>query len=135
MRRRAFLSLALRPSARVAIFEADITPPAGSPLCLGLVKPVLRVDDHLKARGIVLYPGRQKPIVLCALDWIGVGNSSQDLWKAALAKAAGTDSGRVAVHTIHQHDAPGEDATAAELLGIDGIFQRKASARQSRLRR
>jgi hypothetical protein len=131
MRRRAFLSLALRPSIRVATFEADITPPAGSPLCLGLVKPVLRVDDHLKARGIVLYPGRQKPIVLCALDWIGVGNSSQDLWKAALAKAAGTDPGRVAVHTIHQHDAPGEDATAAELLGIDGIFQSTEFARRA----
>ena len=29
MRRRAFLALAFRPSARVATFEADITPPEG----------------------------------------------------------------------------------------------------------
>ncbi len=123
MRRRTFLALAFRPSAKLATFEADITPPEGSPLCLGLVKPVIRVEDPLKARGIVLHPGGQKPIVLCSLDWLGVGNSSQDRWKAALAKAAGTEPGRVAVHTVHQHDAPGEDATAAELLGIDGIFQ------------
>ena len=83
----------------------------------------------------MIHPGRQKPIVLCSLDWIGVGNSSQDRWKAALAKAAGTDPSRVAVHTVHQHDAPGEDATAAELLGIDGIFQstRVRAARSARV--
>ena len=85
----------------------------------------------MKARGIVLHPGGQKPIVLCSLDWLGVGNSSQDRWKAALAKAAGTEPGRVAVHTVHQHDAPGEDATAAELLGIDGIFQSTEFARRA----
>ena len=131
MRRRAFLALALRPSASVATFEADITPPAGSPLCLGLVKPVLRVEDRLKARGIVIHPGRQKPIVLCSLDWIGLGNSSQDRWKAALARAAGTEPSRVAVHTVHQHDAPGEDMTASELLGIDGVFQSTEFARRA----
>jgi hypothetical protein len=132
MRRRAFLALALKPAVRVGTFEAGITPPPGSPLCLGLVQPVLRVDDPLKARGIVIHPGRQKPIVLCSLDWIGVGNSSQDLWKAAIARAAGTDPGRVVIHTIHQHDAPGEDATAAELLGIDGIFQLNEFTRRAR---
>jgi hypothetical protein len=89
------------------------------------------VDDPLKARGIVLHPGRQKPIVLCALDWIGVGNGSQDRWKAALAKSAGTEPDRVAVHTLHQHDAPGEDATAGELLGVDGIFQSAEFARRA----
>jgi hypothetical protein len=132
MRRRAFLALALKAQTRSAIFEADVTPPVGTPLCLGLVKPVVRVEDGLKARGIVLYPGRQKPIVLCSLDWIGIGNTSQDLWKSALARAAGTDPSRVAVHTIHQHDAPGEDAAAAELLGIDGVFQSNDFARAAR---
>ena len=131
MRRRSFLALAFRPSARLATFEADITPPDGSPLCLGLVKPVMRVDDPLKARGIVLHPSGQRPIVLCSLDWLGVGNASQDRWKAAIAKAADTEPGRVAVHTVHQHDAPGEDATAAELLGVDGVFQSSEFARRA----
>jgi hypothetical protein len=132
MRRRAFLALALKPQIRSATFEADITPPEGTPLCLGLVKPMMRVEDRLKARGIILYPARQKPIVLCSLDWIGVGNTSQDLWKSALARAAGTDPNRVAVHTVHQHDAPGEDDAAAELLGVDGVFQSNAFARTAR---
>jgi hypothetical protein len=92
----------------------------------------MRVEDRLKARGIVFYPGRQKPIVICSLDWIGIGNTSQDLWKSELARAAGTDPSRVAVHTIHQHDAPGEDASAAKLLGIDGIFQSAQFARRAR---
>jgi hypothetical protein len=131
MRRRAFLALAFKSSARVATFEADITPPAGTPLCYGLVTPAVRVDDALKARGIVLYPERQKPIVLCCLDWLGVGNSSQDHWKTKLARAAGTDPGRVAVHTVHQHDAPGNDASASELLGIDGVLESKAFARRA----
>jgi hypothetical protein len=132
MRRRTFLALAIKRSARLAIFEADVTPPAGTPLCLGLVTPAVRVDDPLTARGIVIYPDRQKPIVLCCLDWLGVGNSSQDHWKTALARAAGTEPNRVAVHTVHQHDAPGEDATAAELLGVDGIFQSSDFARRAR---
>ena len=134
MRRRSFLALAVRPSIQVATFEADVTPPVGAPLCLGLVAPVARVGDALTARGVILYPGREKPIVVCALDWLGVGNTSQDLWKAALARAAGTIPERVAVHTVHQHDAPGEDELAGELLGVDGVFQSVAFARAARVR-
>lgn len=103
-------------------------------MCLGLVQPAARVEDPLTARGIVLWPGREKPVVLCALDWLGVGNTSQDAWKAELAKAAGTEPGRVAVHTVHQHDAPGEDALAGELLGVDGIFQSARFAQAARAR-
>jgi hypothetical protein len=131
MLRRTFLALAFKPSARVSTFDADITPPVGTPLCVGLVPAGARVDDPLHARGIVLYPGREKPIVLCALDWLGVGNTSQDLWKVALARAAGTEPGRVEVHTVHQHDAPGDDASASELLGVDGILQSTAFAKQA----
>jgi len=134
MRRRTFLALAIRPSFQIATFQADITPPSGTPLCLGLVTPAATVDDALTARGVVLYPGREKPIVLCALDWLGVGNASQDTWKAALARAAETVPERVAVQTVHQHDAPGEDQMAGELLGIDGVFQSAAFAREARAR-
>ncbi len=115
----------------MATFEADITAPRGTALCLGLVMPAASVDDPLKARGVVLYPAGQQPIVLCALDWLGVGNLSQDRWKAALARAAKTVPDRVAIHTVHQHDAPGEDFSAADLLGIDGVLQSSDYARSA----
>lgn len=131
MRRRTFVALALRRSFRLATFAADLTPPAGSPLCIGLVMPVARVADPLQARGVVLYPDREKPIVLCALDWLGVGNTSQDEWKQGLARAVGTEPSRVVVHTVHQHDAPGSDASASTLLGMDGVLESNAYSRQA----
>jgi hypothetical protein len=125
MLRRGFLSLALaiKSQSRLATFEADITPPLGTPLCLGLVVPATTIAGKLQARGLVLQPARQKPIVLCSLDWISVGNTSQDAWKQALALAAGTEPSRVVVHTVHQHDAPGSDAAASSLLNADNILQ------------
>lgn len=113
-------ALAQKPALRVAVFEADITPPLGTPLCVGLVPVGSSVTDPLRARGVVLLPSGQKPVVLCALDWLGIGNGGYDRWRAGLAKAAGTSIDRVAVHTVHQHDAPGDDATAEALLGVKG---------------
>jgi hypothetical protein len=81
-----------------------------------LVPPAASVSDPLSARGVVLLPGGQRPIVLCAVDWLGIGNTSRDRWRVALAKAAGTTPDRVALHTVHQHDAPGDDAAALALL-------------------
>src|SRR6266849_2632229 len=81
---------------RIAIFEADITPPIGTPLCDGLVPPAKEIVDRLSARGIVLLT-EDRPIVLCALDWVGIGNSGYDAFREALAKAAGTTRERVAV--------------------------------------
>lgn len=109
-------ALAFRPTLRVATFEADVTPPLQTPLCIGLVAPGVRVEDPLYARGVVLFPDRDKPIVLCAIDWLGIGNGGYDRWRTALAKAAGTVPSRVALHTVHQHDAPGDDATAQAFL-------------------
>jgi hypothetical protein len=105
---------------RVATFSVDVTPPLGSPLCDGLVAPAARIDDPLFAKGIVLIGGAQ-PIVLCAVDWVGIGNDGHDAWREALAQAAGTDVTHVAVHCLHQHDAPGCDFTAAELLAPSGL--------------
>jgi hypothetical protein len=117
MFRRTFLSLALaNRGLRLATFQADVTPPLGSALCYGLVPPAESVTDPLAARGVVLLPAGQRPIVLCAVDWLGIGNSSRDRWRATLAKAAGTTPDRVALHTVHQHDAPGDDAAALALL-------------------
>lgn len=121
-------AFAAKAGLSVATFEVDITPPLKTPLCIGLVIPGERVDDPLLARGVVLRPSGQAPIVLCALDWLGVGNDSHDAWKAALAKAAGTQLSRVAVHTVHQHDAPGEDKSAQSLLEPRGLGNTLESA-------
>src|SRR5438552_3199285 len=77
---------------------------------------VLRQDDlTLRCRGVALL-GAGDPIVLCALDWIGIANEGQDAFRSALADAAGTTPQRVAVHCLHQHDAPECDFTAERLL-------------------
>ena len=91
---------------RVVTFQADVTPPLGSPLCDGAVKPAGEIVDPLSCRGIVLLV-EPRPIVLCAVDWVGIGNGGYDAWRSALAEAAGTTADRVAVHCLHQHDAPG----------------------------
>src|SRR5262245_13430507 len=88
----------------IAVFEADITPPIGAPLCDALVPPVKEIVDKLVVRGVVLLSA-EKPIVLCALDWVGTGNRGYDEFREALAAAAGTTRERVAVHCLHQHDA------------------------------
>ena len=42
------------PPLRTAAFEADVTPPLGSPLSLGNRPPAKRIVDRLTARGLVL---------------------------------------------------------------------------------
>src|SRR5438128_10084587 len=91
---------------RIAPFEVDITPPLDTPLCDGLVPPAKEIVDPLSARGIVLF-AEGRPMVLCALYWVGVGNSGYEELRQALAKAAGTTKERVCVPCLHQHDAPG----------------------------
>jgi hypothetical protein len=108
-----------RPLA-IATFQIDATPPLGSPLCGGGVAPAKKIVDPLSARGVVFLT-RESPIVLCAVDWVGIGNGGHDEWRRALAEAAGTTSDRVSVHTVHQHDAPGCDFSAEELLEARGI--------------
>lgn len=104
----------------IATFRVDATPPLGSPLCDGGVAPARKIVDPLSARGIILLTD-ESPIVLCAVDWVGIGNSGYDEWRRALAEAAGTTVDRVALHTVHQHDAPGCDFLAEELLEECGI--------------
>ena len=105
---------------RICLFQVDATPPLGSALCDGLVQPAKTIDDPLSARGIILLSG-QKPIVLCAFDWVGIGNSGHDAFREALAKSVGTSVERVAVHALHQHDAPGCDFAAEEILKKEGL--------------
>jgi len=78
---------------RIATFQADVTPPLGAPLCHGNVRPAERIDDPLSARGIILL-AEGPPIVLCAFDWVGIGNAlSGRMFDVAFAHEA---IGRVA---------------------------------------
>ncbi len=99
----------------LATFSADATPPAGHPLCGGWIEPVRAVDDPLWVRGVILL-GSGAPIVLCAVDWCGLRNEANRLWREALAKAAHTTPERVAVHCIHAHNAPFADVEAQKLI-------------------
>lgn len=104
--------LASAAELRVGTFDLDATPPVGSPLAY--VK-MISYDQPLRCRGIVL-TGAGDPVVLCAVDWLGVANEGQDRFKEALAHAADTSPDRVAVHSLHQHDAPRCDFSAAAIL-------------------
>lgn len=110
----AFPIIAAESPLRLATFRADVTPPIGAPLCGGLVKPVVGVTDPLLALGVVIL-GSEKPIVLCALDWCEIRGSDHVHWRERLAKAAGTTPERVAVQSLHQHNAPLADTVAAAL--------------------
>ncbi len=116
----AATAVAADETLRIATFRVDATPPVGAPLCDAAVPPVVTIDDPLSARGVVLLTG-EKPIVLCAVDWVGIGNDGHRAWRQALADAAGTDIHRVAVQTLHQHDAPGCDFLADEILAGAGL--------------
>jgi hypothetical protein len=120
---------------KLAAFDVDATPPLGSAMAYD---PVRRLDElTLRCRGIALLTA-DKPIVLCAVDWIGIANEGHDAFRDALAEAAATTRDRVAVHTLHQHDAPGCDFTAERMvreLGLtsygrfEGTFHRRVIQR------
>jgi hypothetical protein len=123
------------PGVKIATFDVDATPPIGSMMAYD---KVVRQDDlPLRCRGVVLI-GAGEPIVLCAVDWIGLANEGHDVFRETIAKAAGTTSSRVAVHSLHQHDAPDCDFTAEKLLKevnatelgqFNGDFPRQVLAR------
>ena len=128
-------SAELASGLKIATFDVDATPPVGSTMAYD---KVVRQDDlPLRCRGVVLL-GAGEPIVLCAMDWIGLANEAHDAFRSALAQAAGTSSQRVAVHTLHQHDAPECDLSAERLLKevgtsdlgrFDGTFARQVMDR------
>lgn len=96
----------------VGTFQVDVTPGEGEAIEYGKVETI---DDSLSCRGIVLL-GSSEPIVLVSIDWIGVYNGGHDEWRFQLANAAQTSPDRVAVHTVHQHEAPGFDTDAGNIL-------------------
>jgi hypothetical protein len=102
---------------RVGVFRVDVTPPLGSPVAYA---PARKIEDPLSARGIVLL-GAGRPVVLCAVDSLGIGNEGFEQWREGLAQATGTTPNRVAVHVLHQHDAPRHDFTVEALLDRHGL--------------
>lgn len=97
---------------RVGTFEVDASPRIGGPLAYD---PTKEITSPLSCRGIVLL-SEQSPVVLCTVDWLGIANGANEKFRNSLAAAVGTTADRVAVHTLHQHDAPRCDLTAAEIL-------------------
>jgi hypothetical protein len=98
---------------RLATFDVDASPSVGTPMAYDLTKGV---SDPLRFRGVVLM-GAGEPIVLATVDWLGIANASHLEFRRSLAEAAGTSVDRVALHTLHQHDAPRCDGSASILLG------------------
>ena len=82
--------------------------------------PAVTIVDPLSARGVILF-GAGKPIVLVAVDWVGIAGRGWEEWRREIAKAAGTDVERVTVNTLHQHDAPEYDPAAERLLQAAGL--------------
>lgn len=111
---------------QIAPFRADVTPPIGAPLCGGLVKPAAGVSEPLLALGIVLLSD-EKPVVLCAIDFCEIRGADHIHWRDVLAKAAATTPERVALHSLHQHNAPLVDNAAQKLLPEIGIIDAAAT--------
>jgi hypothetical protein len=99
---------------RLATFSADITVPLEHGM-MGGAWLSTRIADPLEAHGLVLLCS-PKPVVFVALDWCEVRNEALERWQRVLADAAGTDSERVMVCTVHQHDAPVADLAAERIL-------------------
>lgn len=127
---RVFLLLLLTSVSALAIqiapFRADVTPPVGAPLCGGLVKPAAGVSEPLLALGMVLLSD-DKPVVLCAIDFCEIRGADHIHWREVLAKAAGTLPERVALHSLHQHNAPLVDTAVQKLLPEIGIIDTVAT--------
>lgn len=110
-------SAAADAPVRVGIFEVDASPPIGSPLAYD---PTQAIETPLSCRGVVIL-GVEKPVVLCAVDWIGISGGGQKRFRERLAAAAGTSPDHVAIHVLHQHDAPWCDFAVDDLLKAQGL--------------
>lgn len=103
-----------RNAGRIATFNADVTPPLGTPVYSSF-EPLSVIEHPLQAKGVIIDDGIA-PYVLCAVDYCELCNSTHTRFREALAEAAGTEAGRVVVQTVHQHTAPMADADAIRIL-------------------
>jgi hypothetical protein len=106
----------------VSTFRVDVTPPVGAPLCSGTITPVRSVADPLTAIGVILHTD-DGPVLICAVDWCEVNNQAHLEWRRELARALDVPPERVALHTVHQHNAPIADLEAQRLVEEGGGMQ------------
>lgn len=117
--------------SRVAAFCCDVTPPVGQPI-YSSYEPLAEVEHPLLAKGIVLEYA-QRRVVICAVDWCILCNSTHLMFRQKIADAVKTEPRYVAVQAVHQHTAPvvGGDAFAlvdrlgppTEHLSLDFLAQ------------
>ncbi len=98
----AALAFAGDAPLKVAPFAVDVTPPIGAPLAYN---PMEKAGNSLWLKGVVFVTDNQ-PVVLAAIDWIGIGGEGNTRFREEIARAVGTTPQRVAIHVLHQHDAP-----------------------------
>jgi len=110
---------AIGAEVRLASFRVDVTPPIGDGPCVGCMPKVSRVEHPLELRGVVLRSGEDS-YVIAAIDFCGICNTSDEVLRDAMAKAAGTTRERVALQSLHQHSAPILDADAVRILHGEG---------------
>ena len=60
---------------KIATFDVDVSPPIGAPVAYVAARSIV---DPLSARGIILF-GEGKPVVLCAVDFLGIGNTAYEV--------------------------------------------------------
>jgi hypothetical protein len=90
---------------RLGTFRVEVTPPIGYPLCGGAHPPLKAVRDPLHVRGVLLDDG-EKRLLLCSVEFTQLSGAPHVALRAALAAAAETGPELVALHCVHQHDAP-----------------------------
>jgi len=75
------------------------------------------VDIPLLAKGVVLSDSETR-YVLCSFDYCELRNGAHDLFRRKIADAAQVNELHVAVHCVHQHDAPLYDVDAEKLMDL-----------------
>ena len=102
---------------RIGTFKVNVSPALGVPVAYAPTREIL---DPLTARGVVIQSD-QPPVVLCAVDYLGIANEGLDLWKSEIAEAAGTSQDRVWVSVLHQHDGMRCDLTTEKVMAEYGL--------------
>lgn len=90
---------------KICSFKINITPPLGARICGSNELRAKSVRDPLFARGIILDDGKKR-VVFCGVDLCGIAGEIYHEWKTVIAKAAKTTPEFVALHSVHQHQAP-----------------------------
>ena len=103
------------PRLTLSSFAIEVTVPLGHALMGGGIAPAKEVLDPLFAHGFVLH-GAGKAVAFVAIDWCEIRNGAYDLFRTKIAAALDTDSVRVMLCALHQHDAPIADLEAQQLL-------------------